>query len=63
VSGLFPVEQSSQLFTMHGAIMLLVYATPVVFGFANYSRNSRLSVRQWIGRLPRAKPNQRRGFS
>ena len=29
-------EQYNQLFTMHGAIMLLLYATPVVFGFANY---------------------------
>ena len=28
-------EQYNQLFTMHGAIMLLLYATPVVFGFAN----------------------------
>jgi cytochrome c oxidase subunit 1 len=28
-------EQYSQLFTMHGTIMLLFYATPVVFGFAN----------------------------
>ena len=29
-------EQFNQLFTMHGTIMLLLYATPVVFGFANY---------------------------
>ncbi|MDN5760098.1 MAG: cbb3-type cytochrome c oxidase subunit I, partial [Tomitella sp.] len=29
-------EQFNQLFTMHGAIMLLLYATPIVFGFANY---------------------------
>src|SRR6478609_6921224 len=29
-------EQYNQLFTMHGTIMLLFYATPVVFGFANY---------------------------
>ncbi|CDZ88131.1 putative cytochrome c oxidase subunit 1-alpha [Rhodococcus ruber] len=29
-------EQYNQLFTMHGGIMLLLYATPVVFGFANY---------------------------
>ncbi|WAL49876.1 cytochrome c oxidase subunit I [Rhodococcus pyridinivorans] len=29
-------EQYNQLFTMHGTIMLLMYATPVVFGFANY---------------------------
>src|SRR3954451_10421953 len=30
------VEQYNQLFTMHGTIMLLLYATPIVFGFANY---------------------------
>ncbi|MEV6102920.1 cytochrome c oxidase subunit I [Nocardia sp. NPDC051981] len=29
-------EQFNQLFTMHGTIMLLMYGTPVVFGFANY---------------------------
>ncbi|MXQ78743.1 cytochrome ubiquinol oxidase subunit I, partial [Rhodococcus rhodochrous] len=29
-------EQFNQLFTMHGTIMLLMYATPVVFAFANY---------------------------
>ncbi|MFE3290050.1 cytochrome c oxidase subunit I [Rhodococcus sp. NPDC059234] len=29
-------EQFNQLFTMHGTIMLLLYATPVFFGFANY---------------------------
>ena len=29
-------EQYNQLFTMHGTIMLLLYATPVVFGFANF---------------------------
>jgi cytochrome c oxidase subunit 1 len=28
-------EQYNQLFTIHGTIMLLLYATPVVFGFAN----------------------------
>src|SRR5208337_901841 len=28
-------EQYNQLFTMHGGIMLLFYATPIVFGFAN----------------------------
>ena len=28
-------EQYNQLFTMHGTIMLLFYATPIVFGFAN----------------------------
>jgi cytochrome c oxidase subunit I len=30
------VEQYNQLFTMHGTIMLLLYATPLLFGFANY---------------------------
>jgi cytochrome c oxidase subunit 1 len=30
------VEQYNQLFTMHGTIMLLLYATPIVFGFGNY---------------------------
>ncbi len=29
-------EQYNQLFTMHGTIMLLLYATPTIFGFANY---------------------------
>ncbi|OZF42184.1 cytochrome ubiquinol oxidase subunit I, partial [Rhodococcus sp. 14-2470-1b] len=29
-------EQYNQLFTMHGTIMLLLYATPIVFGFGNY---------------------------
>src|SRR6195952_3196046 len=28
-------EQYNQLFTMHGTLMLLLYATPFVFGFAN----------------------------
>src|ERR1700760_702828 len=30
------VEQYNQLFTMHGTTMLLLYATPILFGFANY---------------------------
>ncbi len=30
------LEQYNQLFTMHGTIMLLLYATPIVFGFANF---------------------------
>ena len=30
------LEQYNQLFTMHGTVMLLLYATPIVFGFANY---------------------------
>jgi cytochrome c oxidase subunit I len=29
-------EQYNQLFTMHGTLMLLLYATPNVFGFANF---------------------------
>ena len=28
-------EQFNQLFTMHGTIMLLLFATPLVFAFAN----------------------------
>src|SRR3954447_7844256 len=28
-------EQYNQLFTMHGTIMLLLFATPLVFAFAN----------------------------
>jgi heme/copper-type cytochrome/quinol oxidase subunit 1 len=28
-------EQYNQLFTMHGTIMLLLFATPIVFAFAN----------------------------
>jgi Heme/copper-type cytochrome/quinol oxidases, subunit 1 len=30
------LEQYNQLFTMHGTIMLLMFATPIVFAFANY---------------------------
>src|SRR5437763_4757270 len=29
-------ERYNQLFTMHGTVMLLLYATPILFGFANY---------------------------
>ncbi len=29
-------EQYNQLFTMHGTIMMLLFATPLVFAFANY---------------------------
>jgi cytochrome c oxidase subunit 1 len=29
-------EQFNQLFTMHGTIMLLLFGSPLVFGFANY---------------------------
>jgi cytochrome c oxidase subunit 1 len=29
-------EQYNQLFTAHGTIMMLLFATPVAFGFANY---------------------------
>src|ERR1700710_2099181 len=28
-------EQYNQLFTMHGTIMMLLFATPIVFAFAN----------------------------
>ncbi|APT92000.1 cytochrome C oxidase subunit I [Corynebacterium phocae] len=29
-------EQFNQLFTMHGTVMLLLFATPIVWGFGNY---------------------------
>ncbi len=29
-------EQYNELFTMHGTLMLLLFATPIVFAFANY---------------------------
>jgi cytochrome c oxidase subunit 1 len=29
-------DQYNQLFTIHGTVMLLLFATPVLFGFANY---------------------------
>lgn len=29
-------EQYNQAFTMHGTVMLLLFATPSVFGFANF---------------------------
>jgi cytochrome c oxidase subunit I len=29
-------EQYNQLFTMHGTVMMLLFATPLVFGFGNY---------------------------
>ena len=32
----FSPEQYNQLFTEHGTIMLLLFATPIVFAFANY---------------------------
>ncbi|MCK7642088.1 cytochrome c oxidase subunit I [Corynebacterium sp. CCM 8835] len=33
---IFSNEQFNQLFTMHGTVMLLLYGTPVVWGFANF---------------------------
>ncbi|MFG3706297.1 cytochrome c oxidase subunit I [Micromonospora sp. NPDC047670] len=33
---LLSAEQYNQLFTSHGAVMLLLFATPAAFGFANY---------------------------
>ncbi len=30
-------EQFNQLFTMHGTVMLLLFGTPIVWGFANYA--------------------------
>jgi cytochrome c oxidase subunit I len=33
---IFSPDQYNQLFTMHGTIMLLFFATPIVFAFANF---------------------------
>jgi cytochrome c oxidase subunit I len=33
---LFSVDQFNQLFTMHGTVMLLFFATPIVFAFGNF---------------------------
>ncbi|WP_432994490.1 aa3-type cytochrome oxidase subunit I [Dactylosporangium sp. CA-233914] len=33
---LMSTEQYNQLFTMHGTIMLLLFATPLLFGFGNF---------------------------
>ena len=36
-------EQYNQLFTMHGTVMLLFYATPIVFGSPNSTTNTSAS--------------------
>src|SRR3712207_8046794 len=43
-------EQYNQLFTMHGTIMLLMFATPLFAGFANRSEEhtSELQSRQYL---------------
>ncbi len=43
-------EQYNQLFTMHGTIMLLFFATPVVFAFANYVVPIQIARRTWRSR-------------
>jgi cytochrome c oxidase subunit 1 len=43
-------EQYNQLFTMHGTIMLLLYATPILFGFANTSCRCRSVLPTWRSR-------------
>jgi cytochrome c oxidase subunit 1 len=35
-SDILSPEQYNQLFTMHGTVMLLLFATPILFAFANY---------------------------
>jgi len=40
-------EQYNQLFTMHGTIMLLLYATPIVFGSRTSSCRCRSVPRTW----------------
>ena len=43
-------EQYNQLFTMHGTIMLLLYATPTVFAFANLIMPCRSARQTWPSR-------------
>ena len=43
-------EQYNQLFTMHGTIMLLLFATPIVFGFANCICRFRSAPPTWRSR-------------
>ncbi|OOK70625.1 cytochrome C and Quinol oxidase polypeptide I family protein [Mycobacterium kansasii] len=43
-------EQYNQLFTMHGTIMLLLYATPIVFGFANLVLPLQIGAPMWHSR-------------
>ena len=45
------LEQYNQLFTMHGTIMLLFFATPMVFAFANLCCRCRSARR--TSRFPR----------
>jgi len=40
-------EQYNQLFTMHGTVMLLFYATPIVFGFANLVLPLQIGAPMW----------------
>ena len=50
------LEQYNQLFTMHGSIMLLLFATPLFVGFGNViidRKSTRLnSSHEWISRMP-----------
>lgn len=41
-------EQFNQLFTMHGTVMLLLFATPVVWGFGNYILPLQIGARRGL---------------
>ena len=41
-------EQYNQLFTQHGTIMLLLYATPTAFAFANLVLPLQIGMRMWF---------------
>ena len=43
-------QQYNELFTMHGAIMLLLFATPLFVGFANEIMPCRSAPRTWRSR-------------
>jgi cytochrome c oxidase subunit I len=44
---LLSLEQYIQLFTMHSTIMLLLFATPILFGFANYIVPLQIGTPMW----------------
>ena len=45
------MEQYNQLFTMHGTIMLLMFATPLFAGFANVILPLQLGAPTWRSRV------------
>ena len=44
-------EQFNQLFTMHGTVMLLLFGTPIVWGFANFVLPLQIGAPTWHSRV------------